>query len=375
MKKKLTTIISMILTAVLLTSCAGTAATTTSAAAPATTAQTTAAQTTDAETTAEETAAATTPTTAEETAAAQFPVTITDHLGRTVEITSMPETIVSGYYISTSLLIALGMEDKLVGIEAKADKRPIYKLSAPELIDLPNVGTAKEFNLEATAALKPDLVILPVKLKDAIKTLSDMGITVIGINPESQEELTQVIEMVGKATGTSARADELLLASQKLSEKAASFAKDEPAQTVYLAGNSAFLSTAGSNMYQSGLITNLGAKNAAESITDDYWAEVSYEQLLQWQPDLIVITPEAVYSADDIKNDAAVSGLTAVKEGKIYQMPKQFEAWDSPVPSGVLGELYMASILYPGKYSAAEFAADVRDFYQEFYGFEADVNA
>lgn len=369
MKRKMTTIISMLLAVVLLTSCAGTAATTTAAAG-----QTTAAQTSAAQTSAQTTSAATTATTAP-TTAAEFPVTITDHLGRTVEITRMPETIVSGYYISTSLLIALGMEDKLVGIEAKADKRPIYKLSAPELLDLPNVGTAKEFNLEATAALKPDLVILPVKLKDAIQTLTDMGITVIGINPESEEELTQAIEMIGKATGTSERASELLAVSNQLSEKAASFGKDEPAQIVYLAGNSSFLSTAGSNMYQSSLITNLGAQNAAASITDDYWAEVSYEQLLQWQPDLIVITPEAVYSADDIRNDAAVSSLTAVMEGHIYQMPKQFEAWDSPVPSGVLGELYMASILYPGKYSADEFAADVRDFYQRFYGFEADVNA
>ena len=165
MKKKMTTIISMLLAVVLLTSCAGTAATTTAAAAlttTQTTAQTTAAQATAAQTTA---AATTAVTSTDPTTAAEFPVTITDHLGRTVEITRMQETIVSGYYISTSLLIALGMEDKLVGIEAKADKRPIYKLSAPELLDLPNVGTAKEFNLEATAALKPDLVILPVKIR------------------------------------------------------------------------------------------------------------------------------------------------------------------------------------------------------------------
>lgn len=374
MKKKLTAIISMILAAVLLAGCAGTTAATIVTTA-ATAATSTAAATASAATSATAATTAATEATVTTTTDAQFPVTITDHLGRSVEIMSMPDTIVSGYYISTSLLIALGMEDKLVGIEAKADKRPIYKLSASELIDLPNVGTAKEFNLEAAAALKPDLVILPVKLKDAIQTLTDMGITVIGINPESQEELTQVIEMVGKATGTSVRASELLAASQELSEKAASFAAGEPAQTVYLAGNSSFLSTAGSNMYQSSLITNAGAQNAAASITDDYWAEISYEQLLEWQPDLIVITPEAVYSADDLLNDAALSGLTAVTEGKIYQMPKQFEAWDSPVPSGVLGELYMASILYPAKYSADEFAADVKDFYMEFYGFEADVNA
>ena len=42
--------------------------------------------------------------------------------------------------------------DKMVGIEAKADKRAIYKLAAPDLIELPSVGTAKEFDLEGCAA-------------------------------------------------------------------------------------------------------------------------------------------------------------------------------------------------------------------------------
>ena len=83
-----------------------------------------------------------------------YPVTITDHLGREVTIEKQPESFVSGYYISTSLLIALGLDDQLVGVEAKADKRNIYKLSAPELTELPSVGTAKEFDLEGCAALK-----------------------------------------------------------------------------------------------------------------------------------------------------------------------------------------------------------------------------
>ena len=96
-----------------------------------------------------------------------YPITVTDQAGREVTIEKEPSSIVSGYYISSSLLIALGLKDKVVGIEAKADKRPIYKLAAPELTELPNVGTAKEFNLETCAALSPDLVILPMKLKDA----------------------------------------------------------------------------------------------------------------------------------------------------------------------------------------------------------------
>ena len=76
-------------------------------------------------------------------------VTIIDHIGREVTIEKEPETIVSGYYISTSLLIALEQEDKVIGIENDGDKRPVYGLSAPEFLELPGMGTVKEFDLES----------------------------------------------------------------------------------------------------------------------------------------------------------------------------------------------------------------------------------
>ena len=67
--------------------------------------------------------------------AVSYPLTVVDQGGREVTIESEPQTIVSGYYISTSLVLALGQGDKLVGVEAKADTRDIYRLSAPEIID------------------------------------------------------------------------------------------------------------------------------------------------------------------------------------------------------------------------------------------------
>ena len=83
----------------------------------------------------------------ENAAETQYPVTVTDQAGREVVIEAEPQKLVSGYYISTSVLIALDLDEKMVGIEAKANKRAIYQLAAPELIALPNVGTAKEFDL------------------------------------------------------------------------------------------------------------------------------------------------------------------------------------------------------------------------------------
>ena len=323
---------------------------------------------------AETTATAQTP--AESTAAnapvtVAFPVTVTDQLGRSVTLEQKPERLVSGYYISSSLLIALGLEDQLVGIEAKASQRPIYAKSAPELLDLPNVGTAKDFSIEGTLTLEPDLVILPARLKDAIETLSGMGLTVLAVNPETGDLLDDAIRLVGAATGTTERAAALLAKSDALARKAQAFAvaADGPAKRVYLAGNSALLSTAGPAMYQSTLLSAVGANNVAAELKDNYWAEISYEQLLAWQPDLIVLVPEAIYSVADVLADPALADLAAVKNQQVYQMPKDYEAWDSPVPSGVLGQLYLASILYPDQYSQADFEQDVVDFYEEFYGF------
>lgn len=305
---------------------------------------------------------------------AAFPVTVTDAAGREVTIESEPETLVSGYYITTSMLIALGQQDKLVGIEAKADSRPIYALAAPELLELPSVGTAKEFDLEGCAALEPDLVVLPLKLKDTVAALEELEIPVLLANPEDMDLLTQTIEMLGAATGATEKADALLAYNEQTQADLTALLADAERPAVYLAGNSSYLSTAGAKMYQNTLIELGGGVNAAAELEDDYWAEISYEQLLAWDPDVIVIVPEAAYTKDDLLNDAQLAELTAVKNGAVYAMPSSFEAWDSPVPSAMLGSRWMAAVLHGDVYSFETFCDDAASFYAEFYGVDIDTS-
>lgn len=297
-----------------------------------------------------------------------YPVTVTDQAGREVTIEKEPSSIVSGYYISSSLLIALGLKDKVVGIEAKADKRPIYKLAAPELTELPNVGTAKEFNLEACAALSPDLVILPMKLKDAAQSLTDLGITVLLVNPESQDLLTEMINTIATATNTNSEAAKLLayIDSQKAILTSA-LSGVEP-ESVYLAGNSSFLSTAGPSMYQSSIIELAGGKNAADSITDTYWTEISYEQLLAWDPSYIIIASDAEYTVDDVMNDPNLAECTAVKNSHVYAIPGDVEALDSPVPAGILASVWLAGILHPDQVPTDTYTTEMTNYYETFYG-------
>ena len=306
---------------------------------------------------------------AEEPVASAFPVTVTDQAGRTVTIETEPQSIVSGYYISTSLLIALDQEEKLVGIEAKADKRPIYRLSAPQLIDLPNVGTAKEFDLEGCAALEPDLVILPIKLQNAVPTLEELGLTVLLVNPETQELLDEAVELVSTATGSTAQAQALAdfsAAQQAWLEETLS---DAEAPSVYLAGNSNMLSTAGSAMYQNDMIAAAGGANVAAEITDTYWVEVDYEQLLAWNPDYIILASDASYTCEDVLADPNLADCTAVVNGNVYQMPNRAEAWDSPVPSGILGSVWLAGILHADLCDQATTDSIIEEYYETFFGF------
>ncbi|NLY36826.1 MAG: ABC transporter substrate-binding protein [Tissierellia bacterium] len=306
----------------------------------------------------------------EETEVEEGPIVIIDHLGREVKFDMPAQRIVSSYYIPTSMLLALGLKDKVVGIEAKANTRPIYELAAPEFLGLPSVGTMKEFDLEGTAALEPDLVIMSVRLKDAVESLEKLGIKVIAINPEDMQLLNESLHMIAKATGRGDRVKKLIDYIDEKTAMVENLVKNEEKKDVYLGGNSDFLLTASSKMYQHTLIETAGGKNVAGDIDDTYWADISYEQLIAYNPDIILGVPGTSYTKEDIMEDQKLRGITAVDNSAIYFMPSGFESWDSPIPSGVLGTLWLTSVLHEDVYSFDEFKEDAFYFYKEFFGIE-----
>lgn len=310
-----------------------------------------------------------------------YPVTVKDMAGREVTLEKQPERIVSGYYISSSACIALGLTDKMVGIEDKSAKRPIYKLAAPALIDLPNVGSAKAFDLEACIATEPDLVILPMKQKDTAQTLQEMGIATLLVLPESHEQLIEMFTLIGTVTNTVEQAEKLISYYNTKLSAVTELTRDIPDDqkpVVYLGSTSDILRTAPREMYQASLITTAGGKNAGDVLEGSSWTDIDNETFLTMNPDIIVIPTDnfAVsspdYTAEDVMNNPTFSDVTAVKNSAVYQMPVGYEAWDSPVPSGILGTLWMLKTLHPELYPAEQFAADVNEFYTVFYGFSVN---
>ena len=120
--------------------------------------------------------------------------------------------------------------------------------------------------------------------------------------------------------------------------------------------------------YVSNMIELAGGKNAAEEITDTYWAEISYEQLLAWDPAYIILASDADYTVDDILNDENLKDCTAVKNGQVYQIPGDIEALDSPVPASILASVWLAGILHPEQVPADTYTTESNTYYETFYG-------
>ncbi|MBV7276612.1 ABC transporter substrate-binding protein [Clostridium sp. PL3] len=310
----------------------------------------------------------------ETTSEASKAIVVTDQAGREVTIKNPVKRIVSGYYISTSACLALQLKDKLVGTEDRG-KRPFYKLFGSDFNALPNVGSAKAFNLEGCIALKPDLVILPTKLKDAAESMTKLGIPVILVNPENKEKLIECLNLIAKATSTEKTAQKLIAYYEDSSTKMENLTKglkgnEKP--VVYMGGTGSYLTTAPANMYQATLINLAGGVNAGNSLKGDSWTKVSYEQILAMNPDVIIIPSEANYTAKDVLSDPQLSKVTAVKNAAVYHMPSAFEAWDSPVPSCILGSKWLLSTLHKDLYSFDNMKKDASEFYKQFYGITID---
>ena len=259
-----------------------------------------------------------------------------------------------------------------VGLEKKADTRPIYAMAAPDLLEKEQVGTMKELDLEAVAALEPDLVVMPKKLMDYAAPLEELGIPVLVVNPESHEALTGMLELLGQACGVEDRAQALTDYYEEQLARVAQLVDGLERPTVYMGGNSSYLTAAPGDMYQSSLIETAGGVNAAADLTGGYWTEVSYESILAMAPQVILIPAGADYTAQDILGDPQLAAVPAVQSGAVYEMPSGIEEWDSPIPSGILGTLWMTSVLHGDAYPFDTFTADVQDFYKTFYGFEID---
>lgn len=107
------------------------------------------------------------------------------------------------------------------------------------------------------------------------------------------------------------------------------------------------------------------ARNAAGAVRGGL-ATVSLEQVLAWNPDVIVTIDQNF--AATVRTDPAWSSLAAVRAGRVHLSPKLPFGWVDFPPSvnRLIGLWWLAAILYPERFPE-DLRSLTRDFYGRFY--------
>ena len=128
------------------------------------------------------------------------PGTYTDDMGRQVEISKVPQRIVSLAPSNTEILFALGLGDRVVGVTRYCN----YPEEAKEKEEIGGGATAE---IDKIIALDPDPILAFGTLQTSLITeLEDKGLTVFHLYPHNVEDILESCVGIGENTGTVAAA-------------------------------------------------------------------------------------------------------------------------------------------------------------------------
>ena len=106
---------------------------------------------------------------------------------------------------NTEILYYLGLDEHVVGLDDHSDWPPQWQ-------HLPRVGPDLTINMDQVAALSPDLVVASLSvpgMEKNVEALQALGIPHIVLNPSRIHEIAADIRLVGEATGTVQKAEQL----------------------------------------------------------------------------------------------------------------------------------------------------------------------
>ncbi len=196
-----------------------------------------------------------------------------------------PQRIVSTAPSITEMLYALGLGDRVVGVTR-------YCRYPPEAQLKPKIGDYTSPNLEAIAALKPDLVIIqsnPVRLAERLGTLR---LKSLEVNQENIDALYNSIRVVGDAAGVAPRAAQLVESIRSKLEQIRQRAAALPhTRVMFVIGRTPNrldgLVVVGKASYLNEIIQIAGGENVFHDAVAAY-PTVSLEEVLARNPQVIV---------------------------------------------------------------------------------------
>ncbi len=267
--------------------------------------------------------------------------TIIDDLGRPIYVEKTPQRIVSLAPSITEILFALDLGDRIVGVTDYCD----YPVEAKAK---PKVGGYFTTSLEMIVAQEPDLVLADGH-DPVCQQLVNLGLTMVVLQPKDIFGIFRNIELVGEITGKEQKAKKLIADLEArlnaVAEKTAQIGEKPQVFYEIDASDPTKPWTAGPGSFIHALITLAGAKNVVEA--SGAWIQLSLEELVTADPDMIILGDYPYVSPDDVKQrPGAWQYLIAVKEGRIYAISDP-SLTSRPGPRIIDGLEEMLAIIHP----------------------------
>ncbi|MFZ7110791.1 MAG: ABC transporter substrate-binding protein [Desulfatiglandales bacterium] len=298
---------------------------------------------------------------------------ITDMVGRKVALEPGVERIITTFKPAALCVLSLGLSDRLVGVDSHSKKDPLQLSVFPEIVRLPGVGTKTTgLNLEEIIHLKPDLVLLYAQ-KDGIRLadrLVEQGIPALIILPETFAGLESALRLIAWAADQQGRADRVLKEGERildLVEKRVGSISGNQRKVVYYASSMGLFSTTTGSLIQDEIICKAGGANASHGLTG-YFREISPEQFIKWNPDLIAVSMHGRGQAVRVLSRPEFRQVRAVETGRMYLFPSNLAPWDFPSPLSTLSVLWLGKRLYPDRFEDVNLEAEIDRFHVTLFG-------
>ncbi len=299
--------------------------------------------------------------------------TVTDAAGRAIPVPAKVSRVFPAGPPAAILLYTLAPELLIGWPRANRPEECAYML--PEICTRPEVGRitgrGNTANLETVLALKPDLIV----------DIGSTSPTFVSLAERVQEQTGIPYALLdGRFAGIAGTYRSLgeLIGRREDADKHASYAEDT-LKTI-LGRVEPIAASERPLVYYArgprGLATGLGGSINVETIelisrnvaseTQGGLANVSIEQILRWNPDVIVTIDQEF--AATVRNDPSWASVKAVRDNRVHLSPKMPFGWVDFPPSvnRLIGLWWLAKILYPERFPE-DLRGLTQDFYSRFY--------
>lgn len=212
------------------------------------------------------------------------PVTVRDAFDRAVTLAAPPQRIVTIFASNTEMVAALGLTDRIVGIEAST-RFP------SEVLNRPLVGGRLGFSVDAVVAQRPDLVVVTPARQAAhqlVDPMERLGLPVVVLLQRDVNEILSNIRLLGRLGGVSERGEAVAAAFEaRLARVVDRVKAARPPSVVMVTGRigNGLMLVARRDTYTGDAIQRAGGRFALARATI---AQVSPEAIFNSDPDILL---------------------------------------------------------------------------------------